>query len=89
MSNCLYKNQFDFRKRPSTNHTLITITEKITHTLDNSHYMCEVFLDFQKAFDTVNHDMCQSFTTAVSQTPLLLSELIKLYLTCRKKYTYV
>ena len=52
---CFYKNQFGFRKKQSTNHALITITEKIQNALDNNQYACGVFLDFQKAFDTVNH----------------------------------
>ena len=51
---CFYKNQFGFRKKHSTNHALIMITEKIRNVLDNQ-YACGVFLDFQKAFDTVNH----------------------------------
>ena len=52
---CFYKNQFGFRKKHSTNHALITITEKIRNVLDNNQYACGVLLDFQKAFDTVNH----------------------------------
>ena len=59
-NNCLYENQFGFRKRHLSNHALITITEKIRHTLDNNHYMYGVFLDFQKASDTVNNDILLS-----------------------------
>ena len=43
------------QKKHSTDHALITITEKIRNALDNNQYTCGVFLDFQKAFDTVNH----------------------------------
>ena len=50
----LYKKQFGFRNSNSTNHALINITEKIKNSLDNNEYSCGVFLDFQKAFDTVN-----------------------------------
>ena len=39
------------------NHALISITEKIKKSLDNNEYSCGVFLDFQKAFDTVNHEV--------------------------------
>ena len=31
------------------------ITEKIKNALDQKLYSCAVFVDFQKAFDTVNH----------------------------------
>ena len=55
--NCLYKKQFGFRNSHSTNHALISITEKVRETLDNNEYFCGVFLDFQKAFDTVNHNI--------------------------------
>ena len=39
------------------NHALISITEKIKKSLDNNEYSCGVFLDFQKTFDTVNHEI--------------------------------
>ena len=52
---CLFKKQFRFRNAHSTNHALISITEEIRKALDNNEFSCGVFLDFQKAFDTVNH----------------------------------
>ena len=52
---CIYKKQFEFRNAHSTNHALISITEEIRKALDNNEFSCGVFLDFQKAFDTVNH----------------------------------
>ena len=55
--NCLYKKQFGFRNSHSINHALITITETIREALDRDEYSCGVFLDFQKAFDTVNHNI--------------------------------
>ena len=55
--NCLYKKQFGFRNSHSTNHASITITETIREALDRDEYSCGVFLDFQKAFDTVNHNI--------------------------------
>ena len=53
--NCIYKKQFGFQNSHSTNHALITITVTIREALDRNEYSCGVFLDFQKAFDTVNH----------------------------------
>ena len=46
--------QFGFRKKHSTNHALIEITETIRQALDNKTIACGIFVDLQKAFDTVN-----------------------------------
>ena len=55
--NCLYNLQFGFRNRHSTNHALIQITEQIRNAIDNGEYGCGVFVDLQKAFDTVEHEI--------------------------------
>ena len=55
--NCIYDLQFGFRNKHSTNHALINITETIRNALDNDKYACGIFVDLQKAFDTVNHDI--------------------------------
>ena len=52
---CIYNLQFGFRKKHSTNHALIEITEKIRKSIDNKKYACGIFIDLQKAFDRVNH----------------------------------
>ena len=54
---CLYKFQFGFRKKYSTNHALIKITETIRKALDDNQFACGIFIDLQKAFDTVNHSI--------------------------------
>ena len=54
-SHCIYPLQFGFRKHHSTNDTLINITENIRSALDKSQFSCGVFVDLQKAFDTVDH----------------------------------
>ena len=55
--NRLYKYQFGFRNKHSTTHALINITEAIRKALDEKSFACGVFVDLQKAFDTVNHDI--------------------------------
>ena len=55
--NCLYRKQFGFQNYHSTNHALITITETVRDALDRDEYSCGAFLDFQKAFETVNHQI--------------------------------
>ena len=55
--NCLNNLQFGFRSNHSTSHALISITEKIQEALDSGHFSCGVFIDLQKAFDTVDHEI--------------------------------
>ena len=52
---CFYDLQFGFRNKHSTNHALIKITESIRTALDKNKIAYGVFIDLQKAFDTVNH----------------------------------
>ena len=54
---CFYPLQFRFRKQHSTNHTLINITENIRNALDSGQFACGIFVDLQKAFDTVDHEI--------------------------------
>ena len=54
-SKCLFPKQFGFRNKHSTTHALIDLTETIRKACDNDEFACGVFLDFKKAFDTVNH----------------------------------
>ena len=35
----------------------MSIVEDIHHNLDNNNLVCGVFIDLEKAFDTVNHDI--------------------------------
>ena len=55
--NCLYKLQYGFRSKHSTTHALIDITENIRSALDGNKLACGIFVDLQKAFDTVNHEI--------------------------------
>ena len=51
----LYELQFGFRAKHSTTQALISITEKIRSALDSGNVTCGIFIDLQKAFDTVDH----------------------------------
>ena len=53
--NIIFDLQFGFRQQYSTSYALINITENIRKALDNGNIGCGVFVDFQKAFDTVDH----------------------------------
>ena len=58
---CKYKlihtNQFCFRSNHSTEHALISLIETIKKCLDNDEIVCGVFIELQKAFDTINHEI--------------------------------
>ena len=56
----LFEGQFGFRNNRSTTDKLINITERIRNACDKGLYACGSFLDFKKAFGTVNHDILLS-----------------------------
>ena len=56
-NNIIYNLQFGFRQQYSTSHALINITENIRKALDDGNIGCGVFVDLQKAFDTVDHQI--------------------------------
>ena len=54
---CIYELQFGFRAAHSTTHALNDLTEDIRKAIDNNSFSVGVFIDLQKAFDTVDHDI--------------------------------
>ena len=66
-----YNYQFGFIKNNSTNHALIEIAEYEMLVTKNL-FTCGVYVDLQKALDTVNHEMflsklCIIFKNSISQ----------------------
>ena len=55
--NCIYENQYGFRTKHSTVHALINITENIRSSLDKNEIIAGIFVDLQKAFDMVSHNI--------------------------------
>ena len=53
----LHYRQFGFRKDFSTNHAILTLLESIQKALDDGQFACGIFIDLEKAFDTVSHDI--------------------------------
>ena len=56
-NNIIYSLQFGFRQQYFTSHALINIAENIRKALDYGNIGCGVFVDLQKALDTVDHQI--------------------------------
>ena len=56
-NNLLYIFQFGFRNKHSPNLAMIYLIGKISNALQNGDLVLGWFLDFSKAFDTVDHDI--------------------------------
>ena len=54
-SNIIYNLQFRFRQQYSTSQAVINITGNLRKTLDDGNIGFYVFVELQKAFDTVEH----------------------------------
>jgi len=51
----VFDKQFGFRSKHNTDHAILSIVDKIQNSIEGREYSCRVFLDFSKAFDTLNH----------------------------------
>ena len=64
---------------------ILSITEHIRGLLDTGNYVCEIFVDLEKAFDTVNHKiLCEKLNHYGLRGNV--NKLIQSYLSNRKQY---
>ena len=56
----LFENQFGFRKLHSSYMALMVLTDKLIRILENGEFVIGVYLDFSKAFDSVDHEILLS-----------------------------
>ena len=84
----IYKYQFGFRKGYSTEQAILEITDNLNSAIDNKQITCGLFLDFSKAFDTVNHDILLSklYTYGIRGTPF---KWFKSYLSNRTQFVKI
>ena len=55
--NILYTHQYGFQRGKSTDHAILDLHTNIIKAVEDREKSCSIFLDFAKAFDTVNHDI--------------------------------
>ena len=53
----LFNCQFGFRKGYSTGYAILKTLENLKSAIDDQKITCGIFLDFSKAFDTINHNI--------------------------------
>lgn len=84
----LNDNQWGFRQGRSTEETLIYLTETWKTAIDNRKVVGVIFIDFQKAFDTVSHDVLIHRLQAMGLSGDIL-EWLTSYLKDRKQFAVV
>ena len=84
--NILFQYQFGFRKGHSTAQAIAELTHTLRKAIDNNLYTCGIFLDFSKAFDTVNHEILLKKLESYGVRGLPL-RWFNSYLRNRKQYT--
>ena len=55
--NIFSNSQFGFRKKHSTTHAILSLLKKVSSSIDKYCHTVGIFLDFSKAFDTINHEI--------------------------------
>ena len=80
--------QFGFQENHSIDHALVSLTEAVRNTLDNKRFGCGIFIDLQKAFDTVNHAILLSKLEHYGVRGCAL-EWFRSYLSDRNQYVSV
>ena len=86
--NLFYNLQFGFRQNYSTAHALISLTETIRKYLGEGKFACDIFVDLQKAFGTVEHDI---LLTKLKHYGVrgLANDWFKCYLSDRKQFVSI
>ena len=85
---CIYELQFGFRSKHSTGHALTDLTEAIRKAMDESSFAVGVFIDLQKAFDTVDHEVLLSKLNHYGIRGIA-NNWFRSYLTNRQQYVTV
>ena len=87
-NNAIHNQQFGFRQQHPTYHALINMTENIKNALDYGNIGFGVFVDLQKALDTVDH---QILSAKLNQYGIcgISNDWFKSYLSNRNQYVSI
>ena len=83
--NILFNYQFGFRKGYSTEYAILETIENLKTAIDENRITCGIFLDFSKAFDTINHNILLAKMNKYGIRGLPLEWFLR-YLKERKQY---
>ena len=86
--NILFPQQFGFRKSHSTSHAVLSISQKIYDALESGKFAYAVFIDLEKAFDTVDHSILLEKLNHYGIRGLPLA-LLKSYLSDRSQFVSI
>jgi len=84
----LYKKQFGFRPKNSTEHPVLDLKENIFENCSKKQISCILFLDLKKAFDSVSHKILLSKMEYYGVQGVAL-KLFRSYLSNRKQRTCI
>ena len=84
----IYSLQFGFRQHYSTSHALLHLTQTLMNALDDGNFACGIFVDLQKAFDTVDHSILLKKLEHYGIRGIV-NNWFKSYLSDRKQYVSI
>ena len=88
MNKLFISHLFGFCNGYSANHALNSLSEIIRKALNEDKFGCGAFIDLQKVFDTVNHDILLSKLNHYGVKEASYQRF-KIYLTGRQQYTTI
>ena len=83
----IYRKQFGFRKQHSTIHALHSAVTQVVNGLNNKEAVFGIYLDFSKAFDTIQHDILLEKLEHYGIRGIMLN-LMKSYLSNRHQLVF-
>ena len=84
----LHESQYGFREKRSTEHAILEIINQIQTNMERKLYTCGIFIDLQKAFDTVDHTILLKKLDHYSVRGIV-NDWFTSYLTARKQITEI